>query len=188
MQKRDLLAECKPKEAPLEPFRSEFCSRCLNPECTRSLASNSKFDQRVSTWEERLFTQVPRMDPKDPRYPTLAGKNFLLIDAGPVPEIHTRVGSWDDPRDLEKNSPCISEPVGVESLVETQKVETNVQKKVNLPTSLASVNAPSQSGKVLPSPVSSGTKETKDAWAAPNPIGHQDAKIVKPGTTIKLGG
>jgi len=97
VSRRDLLRECNDKGAPLDEFQTGFCSRCVNPECSRSLYGQTRFDLRVNTWEDRLFSKVPQMDPSDPRFRTISGQKFLTLDTGRVPEIR---GSWDDPRDL----------------------------------------------------------------------------------------
>lgn len=93
MMRRDQLAECNTDRQPLDEFQAGWCGRCVNPECTRSLYGQTRFDLRVNSWEERLFRNPPRMDPSDPRYRDIAGKRFLTVDVGPAPEIR----SWVDP-------------------------------------------------------------------------------------------
>ena len=42
--RRDLLPECIPDtKVPLDVFAADFCSRCLNLECTRSVGGKSRF-------------------------------------------------------------------------------------------------------------------------------------------------
>lgn len=81
-----------------EQFGEVWCKQCLNPECERSQHGKSLFDQRTISWEERLFTQVPRMSQDDPRYLSITRQAFHTIDVGPTPEVRT--SAWHDPRDL----------------------------------------------------------------------------------------
>jgi hypothetical protein len=83
---------------PEEHFAEAWCNQCLNPDCSRSTHGKTRFDQRTLTWEERLFTQVPRMSPQDPRYLQITRQAFHTIDVGPTPEVRT--SAWHDPRDL----------------------------------------------------------------------------------------
>lgn len=93
---RDFLGECNAQGEPLVDFQATWCAFCLQPECSRSMAGKSLFDRRVRTWEERLFTAVPRMNPNDERYPHIAAKRFVGV---PGSEERTpEVGSgWVDP-------------------------------------------------------------------------------------------
>src|SRR5574337_931171 len=104
--RRDLLPECIPnQQVPLEAFASDFCSRCLNEECTRSIAGKSRFEARVASWEERLFLNPPVMAPEDPRYSKLAAQKFITIDVGRTPEIRTSASAWVDPNELSEPEP-----------------------------------------------------------------------------------
>lgn len=79
MERKDFMKECNNLESPLEDFKLFFCDRCFQPECTRSNYGKSRFDQRVTTWKERLFTKVPRMEPGDPRFLDITHQQFRPI-------------------------------------------------------------------------------------------------------------
>ena len=96
--RRDLMGECNEQGLPFDVFASSWCSRCLNLECTRSIAGKSKFEARVSNWEERLFLKPPVMPVDDPRFAKITAQRFITIDVGRVPEVNS---SWVDPLDLE---------------------------------------------------------------------------------------
>jgi hypothetical protein len=103
MQKRDQYAECNVDGAPEHIFTESCCKRCHSRECTRALYGASTFDDRVTNWLERMFTQVPRMSINDPRYPTLSRQGFMTIETGPVPSISS---GWVDPRALTEPEPA----------------------------------------------------------------------------------
>jgi len=89
----DLLAECNTVGAPLDVFAEQCCNHCINPECSRSLFGQSKFDRRVNTWYDRMFANVPRMDEGDPRFNSIAGQRFILINPDGPLEVHSQ---WDE--------------------------------------------------------------------------------------------
>jgi hypothetical protein len=179
----------------MEVFTAECCSRCVNPQCTRSNFANSKFESRVLTWEERLFTKVPRMDPSDERFAKIAGQRFLLIDpAGSTPAASQ---GWVDPRNLE--SPRIQVPVRrapqpapkpeppapeaeaeVVEPVEAPQEELSL-KRAPADASLAVVNTPVNQGQMIggrPAP-------TAAEWTPPSPPA--ESKVVKTGAKVRLG-
>lgn len=98
VEKRDWLGECNDQHVALDDFQRAFCDRCLQVECTRSQHGKSQFEARVADWEDRLFNQIPRMDPADPRYALLSAKKFITLDTGAVPEVR----GWIDPLNLEE--------------------------------------------------------------------------------------
>jgi hypothetical protein len=79
MERKDFMKECNNLGSPLEDFKLFFCDRCFQPECTRSNYGKSRFDQRVTTWKERLFTKVPRMEPGDPRFLDITHQQFRPV-------------------------------------------------------------------------------------------------------------
>lgn len=200
--RRDLLPECNGSNAPLDIFAESCCKFCINAECSRSQFGKTKFDQRVSTWEERLFSKVPRMNPADPRFTLISGQKFLSLDVGRVPEVGS---SWMDPRDLEaQQGPLGAAPpapvVNVEAAVVTQAPTQASDQPVSPPAVTAPKlvsrrmvlgNTPSQSGTVLPGGASPSTPSA-DPWAAPTPAPatatETPANVVKPGATVKLRG
>lgn len=184
--RRNLLSECNLNGAPLAIFSAECCARCINPECTLSMVGNTKFDLRVNTWEERLFTKVPRMSQQDPRFTMISGQKFLAIDTSRMPEVHT--GNWIDPQDLEKPQP--PPPSIAPSAPPTEalsEVPPTSGRKV-IPRHMLLANAPPQAGKML----QTGSVPPVDRWAGPvappSTVDSPPAPIVKPGARVKLRG
>lgn len=94
-EKVDHLRTCNDQNVPFQDFDIQFCQRCIQPECTRSQHGKSRFEQRALNWESRLFLNVPRMDPNDERFPSIAGKRFVTVD-GVRPTVSS---AWIDPRE-----------------------------------------------------------------------------------------
>ena len=196
--RRDLLRECNDKQAPLDDFQTGFCARCINPECTRSLYGQSRFDLRVNTWEDNLFTNVPKMDPLDPRFKPIAGKKFLTIDTGRTPEVRT--ASWADPRDLQEQS---AEQAAAPQMVPVSVVDLTPsptegapyiedpppparpappRNPSRVPSHLLLSNTLSQQGQMI-----GGRPEAvpvRDAWATPEP---PKDPVVPVGSRVKMG-
>ena len=171
----DYLRECNEHSVPLDDFHQQFCVRCFQPECTRSKSGTLKFDQRVSTWLDRLFLNVPKLDIDDPRYNSLANQKFITVDTSRTPEIR---GDWIDPENLQPDQtvdiPERSIPVQSSSPVLSSLV---------IPRRMVLANAPDQSGRILAGPL---TKETvRDPWTA---LEKPSEPVVLPGSRIKLGG
>jgi hypothetical protein len=187
----DLLRECNTKGAPLDAFEQGCCAHCINPECSRSQFGKSKFDARVGSWHDRLFSKVPRMNPQDPRFLAISGQKFHLIDVGRPSEVRT--AAWMDPRDLSSESSVA--PVSGDQGVSSEDVNLPAESKPtpNRPVSAQGVasrlllaNAPAQSGMISRPGAVIPTKEgpKKDPWMSPEPA----ENVVKPGATIKLRG
>jgi len=211
VRRLDLLGECNDQQVPYEDFRLQFCIRCQQPECTRSRAGTSKFDQRVATWQERLFEQVPRMDPGDPRFMEIQAKQFKMFNPGVVP---TR-GAWIDPTDLVDSVPPpalvvpepppivtqivevpaplpeVQAPVAATASTEEPAKVAEPAQPVKLTPQLLRMNTPSQTGRMLAnSPPPKAPAPPKDPWAAPEPQKktEQGVVVVKRGATVRLGG
>lgn len=113
--KRDLLQVCMkglgPNPPTLPEFKAVFCDRCLQKECTRSQAGTSLFEQRVNTWEERLFKNPKKLPQDDPRFAQITAQRFVDIasrQGTSIPIIGQsppQTSSWVDPRDLEQAPP-----------------------------------------------------------------------------------
>ena len=177
--KRDQYKECSDQNIPVEDFRLQFCSRCVQPECTRSQHGKSKFDQRVTTWESRLFVDVPRMALTDPRFQSFQAKKFSEIDTGRVPEVQ----GWVDPRDLEPETPMEA----VEPVSEPQEPEPDkVEKAAPSSQEPAMGQTPNRRGQMLGGKKTPAKKpsEKSDPWA---PKKTPEGKVVKPGAKIRLG-
>jgi hypothetical protein len=164
---RDLYGECNDKEMPLVEFQAGWCSRCMSPECTRSLHGKTRFDVRTETWLERLFLHPPTMAADDPRYAGIAAKKFLTIDMGRTPEVRS---DWVDPN-------ALVQPVEVgppaEIAVVSAPIPTPAQGNVLR-------NAPDQSGTVLPG---GPAQAPRDPWRAPAPA----ENLVPVGGTVRFG-
>ena len=156
--------ECELGGLPIAEFQEQFCSKCVQPECTRSRHGKSKFDQRVTNWEERLFLNPARMDQEDSRFAAISGQKFLSLEG-----IQTSgsQSEWIDPNEVEKPSAIIV-PKAVE------------QPKRQLPM----MNTPFQNGAMIGGKGPPQKGPLTDPWAAPEPA---KDPIVKPGTRIKLG-
>lgn len=210
--RRDYLGECNEHHVPLDQFQEQFCGRCVQPECSRSQFGKTKFDQRVSTWEERLFTQVPRMPSSDPRFVQISAKQFKMFDPGPTPSVSTS-SAWMDPRDIvEPPAPQVivepqqAAPVPVEEDVLTdlaEKVPESTAPAVVQPQNtvetrkalhqLALTNTSGQGGRMLggaPPPAPKAAPVPKDAWepAKEQPKPSSDEPVVRRGATVRLGG
>jgi hypothetical protein len=199
----DLYAECNVEpRAPLELFTAECCSRCVNPDCSRSRFGDSKFEGRISTWYERLFSEVPRMLPDDPRFGKIAGQKFLLIDAA-TPGASS---SWVDPRDLERATrlvvptpsptptrevrpgPQPPAPAPEKAVAEPEplipKPPVEVVKRPAANPDLAFANTPGKQGQML----GSRPKPTASEWASPPPgEPPSNAQVVKTGAKVRIG-
>ena len=195
-QRRDFLKEChsqvvsQVKEPlPLTEFGSAYCVRCLQPECSRSTHGVSKFDQRVATWKERLFLEVPRMDPNDPLYKSISSKDFQPVQESLVVLGWGETDSIPEPRDvtpepsqevvisevLEEKAPYF-QPVSNQASIsrETLLLNTNVESEQYLP------------GAPRPSGSSNSTKKMIDSWGAPEQSTPSEV-IVTAGAKIQFG-
>jgi hypothetical protein len=178
----DFIDECNEHKMPLEDFRGIFCICCFQVECTRSQAGKAKFDQRVSTWKERLFTQVPRLDPEDPRYALITSQRFITLDTGRAPEIE---GSWIDPLTVEASPRIEDAPMLV--LPPTDRDNTTLIKpalKGQVPVQMVQANAADQSGKVLSGGVTKApVQPARDPWGVP---ATSKETIVPSGARVRL--
>lgn len=84
--KPDFLKECMKGfgNVPLDDFNAAFCALCHNRDCARSNASTMLFDQRVLSWHDRLFTNVPTANPDDPAFDPIRSKEFKPVAPGNV--------------------------------------------------------------------------------------------------------
>lgn len=178
-EKRDYLKECNEHKVPVEDFRQQFCNRCFQPECTRSQHGKSLFEARTSDWEERLFLNVIRMDPSDPRFKTLSAKNFQSVDVGRVPEVGR--SEWRDPLEFDKSQEVGQEIVSVPEPKPEQKTEEPPRSETPLP-----LNTPVKSGQMIGGRPPQPSSPVSDPWAA-KPAAAAGDNVVKPGAKIKLG-
>jgi hypothetical protein len=169
VEKRDHLALCNDQGIPEVDFRRAFCDRCVQPECSRSRHGQSKFDQRVNSWRERFFTEVPRMAASDPRYSELAADRFpdLPVSSGPT---------WG------------ARP---EEAVSTREggAEARLALFVRKPEHLLLANTAHPSPLLPGAPAPPPPRAPVDPWAAPVPAGHDSSigQVVSRGAQIKFG-
>jgi len=185
------LGECNTHGVAVSDFEQTFCYRCKQPECARSSFGKDRFDQRVANWQDRLFTNVPRMNESDPRYAPIAGKRFLTIDTGPIPEVRTQ-SAWLDPREIKEPEPApvaaspapiAAKPPEAPPATAAPVVASKSARR------LAPMNTPHQSGGVmLPGAPSPTPKPTTEAWDGPRQPPAPTDPVVKPGSKVKLGG
>lgn len=174
--KNDYLGtECDLGGLAINDFQQMFCVRCTQPECTRSLDGLSKFDKRVRNWEENLFLNPPKMDPKDPRYTALAGKKFLTIGGAPAPQGQS---AWIDPQRLEEERPVTT--VSIPQATPVTKPEE--ARKRFLP-----MNTPNQGPLIIPGGPTSAPPKA-DPWAGKSVPSSPKENVVAPGAKIRLGG
>jgi hypothetical protein len=197
--RRDLLPECAESGTALDTFQEQWCARCFNLDCTRSIGGKSRFEVRVSNWEDRLFNNPSRMTPDDPRFPQITAQKFITIDVGRTPEIRS---AWNDPRDLVEPAalspiPAPPAPLAMQAPATKNDVPTSPEDRTASPQKntastrstataarLALGNAPDQSGKTLPSPPSASIPK-RDPWTTPLPSDTTE-QIVSPGTTVQF--
>jgi hypothetical protein len=194
----DLLNECIPQGMPFDVHKETWCARCVNPECVRSQIGHSRFENRITDWEEKLFKNPPVMAFDDPLYTIIGAKKFITIDTGRTPEVRS---PWLDPLELKEPEPVKAS--GSEAVIhEDQRIPAEVapvaqEEQAREPSppkpkvssrstlSLLGHNAPDQSGRVLLGP--SGAPTTRaDPWAPPDPPDPADV-VVQPGARIKMG-
>ena len=211
LEKRDQLRVCNDQGVPLEDFRLQFCDRCLARDCTRSQAGKSKFEQRTSTWKERLFDEVPRLSPDDPRIEVIQAKRFRESSPKAPHEVKS---SWDDPRDLTESSADDPQVVPVPDAADfsklaaehiRQNLEEEQAARLSTPVQQVEpeapadetprtpapqfVNTPNQPGQML-----GGKKVDKqaaspvlDPWE-PKKTTTDDVEVVQPGARVRMGG
>ncbi len=194
--KTDYINECNEHRIPEEDFLGTFCLRCFQAECTRSL-SGSKFDQRTATWEDRLFTNIPRLDPSDPRYVPISSQKFLTLDTSRTPEIR---GAWFDPLAVTEpaapETPRIPAPAAIEPATESStpapenpspETPPKTTPSGRLPSRMILANAQDQSGKMLEASTEAAPQTaSRDPWATPERGPAEN--VIRPGGVVKLGG
>lgn len=160
---RDYMHECNNLGVSEEDFQRIWCIRCVQQECHRSHQGKSRFEARVSTWEERLFTNVPRMPTSDPRYPDLANRAFVEPESWKSSQVQVP-SSWD----LSTPSKSLTETSGSAAETPGSAAETSGSAGpdlATLPSGFVASRVPHQSGKTL-----------------------GDQVVLKPGGRIRFGG
>ena len=155
----DHIRECNGHKIAEDDFARAWCARCLREDCTRSIKGKSRFEARVSTWQERLFTNVPRLDASDPRYADISAKLFIE-----TPSRAQEVRGWDEPAPPQAElspAPVIVAAPDPNPVVANPSINSQPAR------------APNQSGRIL------GT--APEGWAPKE-------TIIRPGGRIRLSG
>jgi hypothetical protein len=187
--RRDLFGECNVDHHPIDVFTRDCCANCINPECTRSLAGKAKFDARTATWYDRYFGSADQMDPRDTRFPKIAGQKFLVIDpglTGRTPEVGS---AWLDPRDIEIVEPEPPPTPAEPRVAVVGAAPEPIPRPREVAHHLLLANAPPQTGRTVPAPPSANTapRLPKDPWAGPVPAQKDEELVVSPGARVKMG-
>lgn len=196
-QRRDYLKECHSQVSnqvkeplPMTEFGAAYCVRCLQPECSRSTHGVTKFDQRVATWKERLFSEVPRMDQGDPRFESISSKDFQ-----PVQESLVVMGWGESDPEPESRKDLIPETPQEVLVSEVPEVMTSYFQPDRTPSSISRdtllLNTSVESEQYLPgaprpSGPSDSTKKRIDSWGAPEQSTPSEV-VVTAGAKIQFG-
>jgi hypothetical protein len=179
----DFLLECNNLRIPDQDFVKQFCVRCLNQECQRSRPQGSRFDQRVATWESRLFLDVPRLTPDDPRYGKIANQDFVEVAPG-WGQAPYEVQGWGEAAQ-EPKAPTLVGPVATEPAASNSPALGAPAPQPSRFQGQA-LNTPAKQGMMLgnaPAPVA------QDPWAGPPALALAAGEvIIRPGARIKIGG
>lgn len=205
-ERQDWLKLCNEHGVPLEQFRLAFCEVCFSQECTRSQFGKTKFDQRVKSWEERLFNNVPKMGEGDPRLVQIRAKKFITLDPGPVPEVGG--SAWLDPRDLPQQdvqpeppppepAPELTpppEPEPVDEPAQDVQVsdppeapsgeEPTVAPQEKSPQRF--INTPARTGVMVGGKTRPEPAPKRDPWAPPKAQETEGVEVVQPGARIRF--
>ena len=190
-ERRDFLPVCNDQGTPLVDFQAMFCVRCVQPECSRSRAGGL-FEERVSTWQERLFRNPPRMSKDDPLYAAISAKRFLEIGTGRVPEVGGN-SEWVDPRALEQPAPEAARPRAAKQPKAPQVEIPSEATPSASRTPREPLNSSFSQGTMLGDGAVPPPRKPADPWAAPVPAAapasppeRPAVPVVKPGATIRF--
>jgi hypothetical protein len=199
MPRLDYLRECHSQvtkqvkeNLTFDVFSEAYCTRCFQPECTRSAHGATKFDQRVATWQDRLFLKVPRMDQNDPRFESISSKEFAPVQETLIvrgwgeeitpepqreitPEPPQEVAIEEIPANPEP-SPVYFQPSSSTASIsrDTLLMNTPVSNEQYLP------------GAPRPSEPHNSPKKNIDSWGAPEQSTPSEV-VVKAGATVRFG-
>lgn len=194
---------------------TQFCSNCLNPECSRSLYGRTRFDKRTNEWFDNLFAKVPRLSPDDPRYLPIAKQNFLDVPGpqgrAPAPQtwvdMHTPMAKQQEaaatsrPAFFQQPAPVVeqqpaptqSEPVAqpVSPSIEVPKPPVPPETRGPVPNQyqlpkMPVINTPSRAGVIVPNPGGATVASSPAARDPWAPIQPAKDRVVKPGARITL--
>jgi|SRR6478735_6965345 len=192
MKRRDVLQECVLEQLiPAQEVLSNWCHRCINPECTRSQHGTTKFDDRVLHWEERLFLNPAKLEPSDPRYQEIASKRFLTV----VPGTPSAPGEWLDPR-VDRPEPKmvqvpvqLTPPAFAPQAALPQEVAPTPTPTPQIPSNPSVVrNTPARPQQMIGEAPQTMPSSVSDPWAQKSVPASPGDQVVKPGVKIKLGG
>ena len=195
MDKQDHMGTCNNLRISEEDFARVWCARCIQAECVRALPFENRFDARVHTWQERLFEDVPRMDPSDPRFQGISAKRFVEIPLR-TPEVRS---TWIEPDApplaVVDQKPPLAAPVESPAPNPVQgpaEPSSPPQRPAivapGAAKGLALGNTRVEQGRMIPG--APPPAPVKDAWEAPvqgvAPV-KSDEVVVTPGARVRLG-
>jgi hypothetical protein len=183
---RDFLGECNAQGMPLVDFQANWCAFCIQPKCSRSMAGKSLFDKRVATWEQRLFTNVPRMDPSDERYNQISAQHFMAVPG--IEERTPEVGAgWIDPmHEGEETGPETDRDPIPEMSLETDPTEPAPPPvPSSIPVGPSQFQPSMNQGRML---VGAPAKPAQsDPWEPKKPVAPTNDVVIPTGARVRLG-
>jgi len=133
--KKDFIQQCMQETMsaakstiPINEFTMAFCSKCFNPDCTRSMHGDTKFDYRTQNWESILFKDAKIIDKTDPLFDQLTNPNFIPIGASPKKPKAPNKGFVSKEPKKKENKPIEIEKQ--EDLIEKTMMNTPLQEKI----------------------------------------------------------
>lgn len=190
--KRDLIKVCNDQNVALKDFQAAFCIRCLNRECSRSSMSSDQFSNRTSTWVERLFTNIPRMDSQDPRFKNLSAQNFIEVPGKESRPLEL-TSEWVDPLNPVPQEPPPEVSAPVPATNPEPIPEPEVSESIEEPEPKAkpaghnlSMNTPNRNGVMIGSAQKPAEAAPVDPWAEPTKPEPPTGNVVRPGARIRF--
>lgn len=176
--KNDFLKECMSElpPIPIDEFNKGYCLLCGNHDCSRSAANNSKFEIRVNSWKERLFTNVNRANDRDPNFESIRQKKFLPIlnNGGPI-NIETK----NDEEPITERSPNIS-------MYTEPEIDENIEEiKKEIPITRAD-----ETQKIIAHPTQINTSFSQELYVGKETVRKETVQqelVIKPGGSFTFG-
>ena len=177
--KDDFLKECMSEmgNVPLDVFNRELCLKCANRECVRAGMNNSLFDKRVRDWRDKLFLNVERVEPGDPRFSEIEAKHFMPLGGS---------SSWEvrGPEPVTEPEPVVEpepepepEEVSVESEPDLEEIPEPEPERIEEPEPAEAIPVP---------PVPTNTQFDQGAMLGGQAPSDEDA-VIQPGGTYTFG-
>jgi hypothetical protein len=95
--KEDLLKGCNERGLPIDEFTAHWCSRCKQPNCSRSAFGTPLMEQRVKNQERRLL-HPQQVDHTLAKYAQIVGVGFKdMLHRAVQLEVSDQKGDWEIP-------------------------------------------------------------------------------------------